>query len=610
MGAFDDIPTTQKPAKGSGAFDDLPTAKRSPGYVQIPGLPASSAIANGVIGAADALQHHVLNIPQGIEQVGRQATAAIARGLSTPSLSGQATGRGYAPGSYADNATRLAGQTSQAVADREAAYQARTDGNVGSYGGAVAGEVLPWMVGIGELKAAGLLPQIIGSGVKATAQKAGLLAGEGAAMAAVQPVTDGDYWRQKGAQVATGGIAAPLLYGGVQAIAAPVRWVNRLVDQVSQPGAERRAAQVIAGEAENPASLLLPQPSAVPGVQRSLAEESLDPGVARLERKVRQDGQGWDTAERINNQRRVEHLQQRMGTPDQRPGLVGARSRASSPHLDTAKQVAGVDTTTLLAQVDNLVEQYTGNSQMQGALRKAKAEIEAAGGNMAYLENARQAIGNLINGTADGSMVKLPDLIGAKDALTQTMRGASPDFGAYLDNYIAGSKPINRLDLGEHLYDKASGAVPDAKTGVYTLTPAGFHRQVGDLDRAAQQATGFGRAKAADILEPGDVAAIGNVADDLSRQHFMLTAAGAKGSPTNQLGEVGARIAKQAALQGVPFLNNVMAKLDEFGAKRLQGAMSAIMQNPDRYREITQQLTAPDRSLIEAALRSVAPWVP
>ena len=35
-----------------------------------------------------------------------------------------------------------------------------TDGNAGSYAGAAVGEVLPWMVGLGEARTSGLLPKV------------------------------------------------------------------------------------------------------------------------------------------------------------------------------------------------------------------------------------------------------------------------------------------------------------------------------------------------------------------------------------------------------------------------------------------------------------------
>lgn len=53
------------------------------------------------------------------------------------------------------------------------------------------------MFGLGQLRAAGLLPKVSGTGVRATLVRGGLLAGEGAAMGAAQPVTNGEFAEQK-----------------------------------------------------------------------------------------------------------------------------------------------------------------------------------------------------------------------------------------------------------------------------------------------------------------------------------------------------------------------------------------------------------------------------
>jgi hypothetical protein len=93
---------------------------------------------------------------------------------------------------------RMAASDAQ-IQQREQAYQARTDGNAGSWPGAAVGEIAPWMTGMGEARAAGLLPQlpktadIASYGGKALniLKQTGLLSAEGGAMGATAPVTNG-----------------------------------------------------------------------------------------------------------------------------------------------------------------------------------------------------------------------------------------------------------------------------------------------------------------------------------------------------------------------------------------------------------------------------------
>ena len=87
-----------------------------------------------------------MNIPHGIAQLVGHGVNAGANLLPE----GNAV-RGYV--------NRTVASDDAAMRQREADYQARTSGNAGSYTGAAAGEVLPWMMGIGALRSAGLLPK-------------------------------------------------------------------------------------------------------------------------------------------------------------------------------------------------------------------------------------------------------------------------------------------------------------------------------------------------------------------------------------------------------------------------------------------------------------------
>jgi len=82
-----------------------------------------------------------------------------------------------------------------------------------------------------------------------------------------------------------------------------------------------------------------PSPSAIPGVSRTLAEESLDPGIASLERSVRQRsaaGAEFDTVRRLNNDARVKAIQGFAGDEAAISAAEQARSAATTPLLNQA----------------------------------------------------------------------------------------------------------------------------------------------------------------------------------------------------------------------------------------------------------------------------------
>lgn len=427
-------------------------------------------------------------------------------------------------------------------------------------------------------------------------------AAQGAVIGAAQPMVEGENRLSSMAFNAAGG-----------ALGAKVGQVVGGIVRGGVRGVDREVAETLLREASDPNNLTIAQPSRVQGVVRSLAEETRDEGIARLERTLRDKTGGWRSQDLANNAARVNAIRQFAGDDQALRNAIAARTAAAAPPLEAAKQVTGVDTAGLLQQVDDLIQQYTGNSQMQGALRRARGEIEASGGNMAYLENARQAIGRLISGTGDDSGVKLPDLIRAKDALTGTMRGASADFGNYLDTFKGMSLPINRMQIGQELIGPRAGSAVLDELGNQTLLPASFSRMSRDLDGVAQRATGFNRASASTSLQPDDFATIAAVQDDLERQAFRQTAGSGGNSQMAQRQELARRLvnrtAANAGARAIPLIGgNIGAALDyleKMGAARLNNRLAEVARNPEQARAILSRMAPPERRLLEQAISRI-----
>src|SRR6185312_8143939 len=156
---------------------------------------SNPALGNGVggslAGAALGFIHHAANIPIGAAQLATNVAAGAGDLVGTHALDSAASG------------------INQYVKNREQNYQDVTKGNIGSDVGAVAGEVAPWVVGLGEVRAAGMIPE-----ATTTLGKVGTLAAEGGTMGAVHPVTsDGNFAVNKADQIAGSALAGPALYG-------------------------------------------------------------------------------------------------------------------------------------------------------------------------------------------------------------------------------------------------------------------------------------------------------------------------------------------------------------------------------------------------------------
>lgn len=448
---------------------------------------------------------------------------------------------------------------------------------------------------------------------------------QGLALGGLQPVAEeGERLVNQG----IGGLAGFLGVKVPQAIGATVRPVrNALADLLGQPtasGVERRAADLIRQEAADVNALLTPQPSAVPGVQRTLAEESLDPGVARLERQMRGSGPAGMFApiDQANAAARVRSIESIAGTDADMAAANQARSLASQTARDQAMQAGPVDVSRTILSLEDAIRGQEGRPAVQAGLRSVRdlllRERQVAPGTItgvpedriAVLENVRQTIGDMLGGRYGGdnaaSLQGSRELIGVRDTLNREIADQVPAFGQYLDAFRSGSAPINRMEMGRELLERGAGsAVADPVTGVRPLTPAGFSRQANDLDALAARATGFDKARANQILTTDDIAKIKAVQDDLERQSFRATA-GSGGNSMTQERQAMARRVGRSAVQSVPVVGRFAESLEAMGERRLNETLARLIANPEEARRVLGSLKAQDRAVVNKALLQIS----
>lgn len=186
----------------------------------------------------------------------------------------------------------------QVLAQQEADYQAQVPDNAASYAGATVGAIAPWMVGIGELRALGMLPKIgaAAPGVRGTmanlAKKGGLLAGEGALMGATTPVEgEGSFAGQKATQVGVGAAAAPILAGSLNLGGKAATGLANLARYATPAGQDTIANARLARLYPNASPEQLRADSGVRGYQLTPAQSNPTPENIQAERVLRNNGQ-------------------------------------------------------------------------------------------------------------------------------------------------------------------------------------------------------------------------------------------------------------------------------------------------------------------------------
>lgn len=175
-------------------------------------------------------------------------------------------------------------------------------------------------------------------------------AAQGGAMGAIQPVTSDDSrLMQGGTGFAMAGAAAavPRLGGAI------VRGARGVLEPLTQGGQEAIAARVIRSSATNPAAISRAAPSPIPGVTRTLAEETNDPGIAQLQQQFPVQLSGQATA---NNAARVGYLRNSFGgaTRDRAQAIREATETAQSKVRAQAIRQTGAESLKVVSWLDRV----------------------------------------------------------------------------------------------------------------------------------------------------------------------------------------------------------------------------------------------------------------
>lgn len=510
----------------------------------------------------------------GNEAIPRQATASEAADYLADRL-GLPT--------EASDAERLGGAITRNVAS------AGVPIGLGQYA-ARTGATLAPTVGtrIGEMLAAAPRAQVAGAALGAGASEGTRMAGGGEV-----------------AQTVAG------LAGGLAPGIAP------RVARTAIPNVDRRAAQIIQREA-GPAGLE-GQASTVPGVRRTLGEETQNPAIMALENTARAGFRGtFDPIDLQNNAARVQALENIAGTPAQRLAAEEARDAATTDLRNQAfaegrqaqaasagqraltpgaTQESGL--TGLRTQLESAQASQGGRTAVQRSLGDVLSALRGADDSVEGLYRVRKTINDLLEGKAGSekgyAKAATSELLDARRLVDQEISTRAPSFAGYIEAYKQGSRPINRMEVGRELLESGSAGIRDV-AGTPRLTPGTFAKAE-DLDPIAQRATGFKNARAEDILTPEDISAIRGIQDDLRRE-FARQRSATAGSQTFERGEVTGRALRRGS-RLVPYVGDLISYIDDRATDRVKERLAYLIANPAEARRVVNSLkNAEDRSAV------------
>lgn len=454
----------------------------------------------------------------------------------------------------------------------------------------------------------------------------------GATLGYLQPINSE---QGEGTRVLNAGLGAG---GGIlgQAVVPVTRGLLRgargIGDLFTDAGAERITGGLLRQFADDPARILAPQTDAILGRAPTLAEATLDPGIAQFQRVAQSRfpnvASAISNARAGANQARVDALEQFAGTEAKRAGLLGQIQAAEDAAYGAIRPLEGVDVAPVTAKIDALLSSGAGKrtavqrvmNSVRDRLYRPDGELE---GGVDALIGVRQHIGDLLDGVGEegAGRVASKQLIAVRDALDEQIRKITGEgLDAALDARRLGMGPINEMDTVGGLLQRTTGDVelPGGQGTARGFRVGEFIRQTDEygskslLDRAAQRGTGFRRADAEGTLSPEALDAVRGVRGGLLAQNFAENAARTPGSPTAQL-EAGQQI-----LAGIGPDDSVVANMvrEAIGGRlgllgRLSGAEARIatavqdvLTNPQRAAEVLRALPPAEREIVQ---RLIAP---
>lgn len=502
--------------------------------------PEYGPIAKGLINAGHGVVQGIRDIPASLDPVAQYLDKHV----------GSFTAGGLLPTAEQAHASNVSARN---------AFEKKYGKSVAAAAGRIGGNILTTAPVMG----------LAGKGVNALAQ------GAKAIVPAVAPLADFvagapqagmlARYAQGGLQgAAQGGLGAALLssqsnapvgqqiqqgaeFGGLLGAAAPAVYdagrfagngIRHFVAPYTEAGRNQLAEHVITDFAGgNPA--LGNANEIVPGSIPTMAEATGNPGIATLQRTIRdiEPGQFTTRAQR-NSAARNALLGDAAGTSQDIESAISARDQQARQQLNSLFANTGqTNAQPIVDTIDNILQ---GPSGKRPAVHQAMSDVRnmlvdkngnAVSDPQTLYDSVRKGIGDLLDkkdlSKAYGKQAA-SQLLQVQDALDDTIESAAPGFKNYLSDYAKASQPINSMEYlqGLNLTDQ---------NGNITLSKV--QNAIRDLGKK-QAASGISKAKAV-----GDVQldALKSIRDDLLRAQYV-NAGKSLGSNTAQ------NLAAQASL--------------------------------------------------------------
>jgi hypothetical protein len=365
---------------------------------------------------------------------------------------------------------------------------------------------------------------------------AGAGAGVGAALTPEDMSGGAQMGALAGAAGELGGRVLSATYSGAKAALEPLtasgreRVLKRTLDRFATDPAKVRAA------AQAPVQL-------VPGVTPTLAEATMDPGIAQLQRGAAASSPDVASALAESRGRQVAGyrgvLDDLAGNDGRREVFESARDATADSLYSKARSEGLQMDDSMQGQIAELLKRPSIQSAMDQAKMLASEKginITDPAGSAAGLMYVDDALSDQIGSAARAGNNKLVSALrDTQDQLRSFLDQAAPSYGEARSTYQAMSRPVNQMAIGQTLRDKALPALTDLSDGSLARVNANsYANALRNADKTAAQATGLRSATMANVLDPAQMQSVQGVGQDMARYASAQELARVPGSPTAQ----------------------------------------------------------------------------
>lgn len=381
-------------------------------------------------------------------------------------------------------------------------------------------EARPWATGIGESLPSAVIP---GGGAATLWGNAGRMALAGAIPGALEYGSAGER-AKRGAIGAASGAVVPVLGAGLKTATA---FAEPLFNAGRETIAGRTLNRVAGDAAPDVIARLKGARELVPGSLPTAAQVAESGGISALERAASASNpEAYTRRAMEQSSARLNALRGVAGDDAAMAAAETARKTASEALYSQAD--AGI------APIDGMFKGLQMRPQFQAAINRAQELAKNQGMDDIFFRDSKGKPIALI-GQGAHLIKKALDEAGEYGSTSYTGKaGASaanktnetfqkwleqsiPEYGAAKSAFAEASVPINRMEIGQALLNKAQPALADFGA-LGRESGATYATALRNGDAVAAKATGMSGAKMADVLSPDQMGSVTGVAQDLARK--------------------------------------------------------------------------------------------